>query len=415
MSTSSNTSSFASFTGRYSDGQSAKAHDVKVSFGLRGLEISPMYTESVVSGDMSLNSLVWPYDTLITATPLGSYDSDVSLTSTQSPGATLFVPSQAFCSTLCERAPHLKSGAQLWQQLKPIFLATGTIAAIVGLIYASGISIAGGIASALPYDVRQAMGRGVMVSMVEEYETCETPDGTAALNRLKQKLRKADGSKTDYNIYVLNWQIDNAFATPGENIVLARGILDHAQSADELAGVLAHEMGHSISRHPETGIVRSVGLAAAVQLMFGGSYSTVTSAASALAQLSYSRDAEREADDHALRILDNANISRKGLISFFQRMHFADPTKTKGSDKKDAGQAEKKKSSEDNRSAKAFEFFSTHPATKARIQKMESDGDYNDQGTKPAMSDADWQAIRSICKNFPKAENKKPENKKKDD
>ena len=66
-----------------------------------------------------------------------------------------------------------------------------------------------------------------------------------------------------------------SFDVPGGQIVLTRGLVRTAGSADEVAGVLAHELGHTLELHPETGLVRAMGLAAAAQLMFAGSAGTV--------------------------------------------------------------------------------------------------------------------------------------------
>ncbi len=123
-----------------------------------------------------------------------------------------------------------------------------------------------------------------------------------------------------FKVVVVDWGLLNAFATPGEQIVLTRGLIAKAESADEVAGVLGHEMGHGIEMHPETGIVRAIGLSAAVELMVGGGGGTLGNVGMVLAQLSYTREAEREADDHALAILKKAQISHRGFADFFKRL-----------------------------------------------------------------------------------------------
>ena len=77
-------------------------------------------------------------------------------------------------------------------------------------------------------------------------------------------------------VALLDWRLVNALAVPGGQIVLTRGLVQTAGSPDEVAGVLAHELGHAIELHPETGIVRAMGLSAAAQLMFAGSAGSVS-------------------------------------------------------------------------------------------------------------------------------------------
>ena len=114
-------------------------------------------------------------------------------------------------------------------------------------------------------------------------------------------------------------RVVNAFALPGEQIVVLRGLIEEADSPDEVAGVIAHEMGHGLELHPETGIVKALGMSAAVLLIFGDS-SSIGNWGAHLLQLSYTRSAEREADVHALRILKAADISPKGISDFFKRL-----------------------------------------------------------------------------------------------
>src|SRR6185295_12529611 len=103
-------------------------------------------------------------------------------------------------------------------------------------------------------------------------------------------------------------------------IIMTRGLVQKAVSPDEVAGVLAHEIGHTLELHPEAGLVRAMGLSAAAQLVFAGSTGNATNIGLLLTQLRYTRVAEREADVHAVRILKNAQISAKGFGDFFERL-----------------------------------------------------------------------------------------------
>ena len=89
-------------------------------------------------------------------------------------------------------------------------------------------------------------------------------------------------------------------------------------------------------------------------------------------QFSYSRGAESEADDHALRILRDAEISAKGLAEFFIRI-------IKKGQLQESGPGN---------------LLSTHPATRDRLAKALRQDGYKLQ---PALSAKDWRALESIC------------------
>ena len=177
-------------------------------------------------------------------------------------------------------------------------------------------------------------------------------------------------------VALLDWQLVNALAVPGGQIVLTRGLVQTAGSPDEVAGVLAHELGHAIELHPETGIVRAMGLSAAAQLMFAGSAGSVSNIGLVLTQLRYSRIAEREADAHALRMLKAAGISSKGFGDFFERLETKRPAKDTG------------------KGIPGLDLISTHPATAGRIAMVRAQPSYP---ATPALSAEDWKALREAC------------------
>ena len=184
----------------------------------------------------------------------------------------------------------------------------------------------------------------------------------------------------------------NAFATPGGQIIMTRGLIQKAASPDEVAGVLAHEIGHTIELHPEAGLVRAMGLSAAAQLVFAGTTGTAANIGLLLTQLRYTRVAEREADGHAMRILKQAGISAKGFGDFFERLEpkLANPAAKADDDKKDEN---KKKVSLGSRIF-ASEILRSHPLTADRLALVRAQPAY---AATPALSTEDWQALREMC------------------
>lgn len=154
----------------------------------------------------------------------------------------------------------------------------------------------------------------------------------------------------------------NAFALPGGFIGVHSGLMLAAQSESELASVLAHEIGHVSQRH----IARMIGGQKQDSLlpiagMLLGALAMRSSADLGMAammggaglaaqrQLSFGRDAEREADRVGVNILNGGGFELNGMVSFFGRLQAAGR----------------------NRSDNLPSFLMTHPLTTERIADIE--------------------------------------------
>ncbi|HBR85348.1 MAG TPA: peptidase, partial [Erythrobacter sp.] len=76
---------------------------------------------------------------------------------------------------------------------------------------------------------------------------------------------------------------------PGGQVLLFDGLVQQAESPEELAGVLGHEVGHVRERHVMTALLRQFGMS----ILLAGADSGVTNGVFGLAAMGYSRDAER--------------------------------------------------------------------------------------------------------------------------
>jgi predicted Zn-dependent protease len=355
------------FDGRYSDGRTAAAVPVSIAFGADGLIIQ--------AGAAA--PFVWPYERLLAAAPLESDSIDALLALRDRPGATLFVAGQEFPTALRQRAPHLTPRSEIWRGLRPGLVVTALVLLIAATVYLLGLHPAQAVARLMPERTRAALGSQVVASLAHNRKLCEDPAARAALNRLVARLLAGAGTPMQAHVVVLDWSLVNAFAAPGGQVILTNGLIQQAKSPDEVAGVLAHEFGHVIELHPETSLVRAMGLSTAAQLIFGGSPSTLANIGIVLAQLRYTRRAEREADAHGLRLLRQAGISAAGIVDFFERVE----------GKRKLGGVAK--------TLDELEFIRTHPLTSERIAKARAQPDYP---ASPALSPQDWQALRGACR-----------------
>lgn len=351
---------------RFTSGRSSLPVDGVATLGVSGVEIDlgPGHPAQL-----------WNYDRLKSLEPVRANAIDVLLSSSEAPGASLFVQGAKFAANLAGHAPHLTARAARWRNWKWGLLLAAIIALAVGASFAAGWSPLRSFAAALPESWRQRLGDSARESMTEGHKECVDANGVAALSQLSARLSKAAPDGISFNVRVYDWPLMNAFAVPGGQIVLTKGLLDKAESPDEVAGVLAHEMGHGIEMHPETGIIRSVGLAAAVEIMVGGG--GLANAGLMLAQLGYSRGAEHEADLDALHLLKGAGIAPKGLGNFFVRV-----SKLEGENSSDA-------------KGGALTWLRTHPPAAERAKLVRQQSDYP---ATPALDEQSWQELKSICK-----------------
>ncbi len=177
------------------------------------------------------------------------------------------------------------------------------------------------------------------------------------VSRIGQKVA-ANTERTDvqYKFYVIDTPIVNAFAVPGGYIYISRGLLALANDEAELAGVIAHEIGHITGRHAAARMSQGVlvGLGAAILSAATGSNAVgqVANVGSDLYIKSYSRSQEDQADELGVRYLARAGYDPKQMAEFLYGLD----AQTK-LDQKIAGKSE----------GDGYNYFSTHPVTADRV------------------------------------------------
>src|SRR5262249_33637356 len=232
----------ARFVGAHSDGSSATTSPVSVRLTGAGLE---------VRGHCKPSTRTWSYDRLQASVPLRADAANVLLHLKEDGGQTLFVADPSFARLLLARAPGLSSARQRWQGLKPGLAVLGAIALIVGGGWILDVHPSQAVARHLPLPAREKMGQAVIASLAQNRRGCETPASRSALDQLTRRLAAAADKPISARVVLLDWPLINAFAVPGGQIILTRGLVQRAGSADEVAGVLAHELGHTLELDPE--------------------------------------------------------------------------------------------------------------------------------------------------------------------
>ena len=128
-------------------------------------------------------------------------------------------------------------------------------------------------------------------------------------------------SEYDYNITVLDNPQINAFTIPGGNIYVFSRLISFCDSPEQLAAVLAHEMGHVEKRHTVDRLAREFSLSVLFSIMTGGDTVLLSDLYQTLISSGFSRSQEKEADQFALNLLEDASISPKSIASFFRKLN----------------------------------------------------------------------------------------------
>ncbi len=220
-----------------------------------------------------------------------------------------------------------------------------------------------GLAAPLvPPALERGWSKAIENVLAAETRRCVAPAGTAALDGLMARLAAAAGLPHAPPLAVLDTGLVNAFTLPDGRILLLRGLIDKAGSADELSGVLAHELGHVRRHDPTREMLRGMALNMLARSLGWGS-----SVAGQMAALSYGRRAEAAADASAVRTLRQAGLRADGLRRFFERL-------------------------QNQQGDGPLPFLSDHPSTSRRIAVLPADGSGGS-----ALSAQAWQAVRADC------------------
>jgi Zn-dependent protease with chaperone function len=202
---------------------------------------------------------------------------------------------------------------------------------------------------------------------------------------LKESL---PGNPYDLKVYILPVEQVNALALPGGPIVIFEGLIDKAESPEELAGVLAHEIQHILLRHSTRGILRNLAKSMLVTLFLGDVNSVmegIVQLAGQLETLGLSREMEAEADQKGMELILAANIDPHGMIRIFKKLmqeDFSQKKLPKG-----------KPVSEEN---DISSYFSTHPSSQNRLARLEKQmRSHENRIWTPLFPNLDWNEIKS--------------------
>jgi len=197
-----------------------------------------------------------------------------------------------------------------------------------------------------------ALGKQLASEVERQAKIINDPVVAEYVNRVGQNLVRNSDAKVPFTIKVIDSEEVNAFALPGGFFFVNSGLILKADNEAELAGVMAHEIGHVAARHgtrqATRGEIAQLGM---IPLIFMGGWTGygIYQAASVLVPvgfLKFSRAMESEADLLGLEYMYKAGYDPTAFVDFFEKIETLEKRKP----------------------GTVAKVFSTHPPTDSRIQ-----------------------------------------------
>ena len=354
--------------GRYFDGQTGTPQPVVVRVGDHGLQIVKA----------NKNDVWWEYGEV--RQTQGSYAGEQVRLERGGPVAeAILVDDFRFLSAVHYYAPGQTSfhdPARRSARIRFTILA-GVCVPLIGVaLYLWGVpAMAEALAERVPVSWDEQLGRSVLGVLAPPEERLVDPACTQILERIGVRLAGAvpDNPYT-FRFILKKDSTVNAFAASGGYVVVHTELLRKTGSAEELAGVMAHEMQHILKRHTTESLFRDFLIQILIAAWSGdlSSLEYAMETAGTMGDLRFSRKAEEEADLEGLKLLKAARINPIGMVTFF-------------------------KSLEDLDTPEILKYLSTHPRTQDRIRQLESLASEDGFIAVPLLPDVSWAEMKSGC------------------
>lgn len=346
----------------YFDGRSNRKRHVELRFAAE-LEI---VEEGAVTD-------TWPYGNVRRAD--GMLDALRLSCTTALPLARLETIDEETKAAIVSRCPSLDASRGAPQTGRIVFWSLAAVCSIVMLVLFVIPVIADRLAPFIPMAFEKRLGEGFdrQARTIFGGKLCNATAGQAAFTSLVDKLARAGDIDIPLNAQVVSSAVPNAFALPGGKVYLLNGLLQKAQNTDEIAGVLAHELGHVKHRDHMRKLIQTGGTSFLVGLLFGDvtGAGAVIFAGRSLLDASYSRDAEQSADAFAADVMHKLGRSSAPMGEFLLRVTGAQANKS-------------------------YTIFASHPLTEERRAAMADDGRTNTG--QELLSATEWTALKNICR-----------------
>lgn len=355
--------------GRYHDGETATEHLVEVSPKHDGLEITGASVRAF-----------WRRQEIVVRERRGD---DWRLGVEAAPDARLVLSKSAEVDAALRDLGVGKGDAlKGWVLVGGLF---GVAATLALLMFVAIPLAAEPLARMTPPHVERQFGDNITAQVRVIMRACPGPRGDAAraaIKPLTDRLIAAAAPEFPVSVDFVRASAPNAFALPGGQVMVTSGLLETLDSPDELAGVLAHEIGHVKARDGMVAMYRNAGLGILLEVVTGGSgvAQQVVTLGGQLAEMRYTRRQEERADETAITMLRAAGHDPAGLADAFAAL------------KGEVG-AKREKDPVASR-INIPEWFASHPDLDRRIARARAAAT---PATATTLTPESWAIVRAAC------------------
>ncbi len=268
--------------------------------------------------------------------------------------------------------------------VKIVLWCGAAIASLVFLFFVGLPALARVAAPIVPWSWEASIGRSVEPQVLEFFGKGKAPSvcggenspGKQALEAMVSRLAAGAKLPGPLRVDILDTGMTNAFALPGGRILIFRPILEKAETPDEVAGVLAHEIGHVVHRDAMRALIHdgilSLMVGAVLGDLTGGS--TIAILSKMMLGSAYSRENESEADQVSVDLMRKAGADPRAINHFFRRIAPLGGGKPS-----------------------ILDALNSHPVTSERIAAVEKLAADAPKGGKPILDAREWAALKGIC------------------
>jgi predicted Zn-dependent protease len=211
------------------------------------------------------------------------------------------------------------------------------------------------------------LGDAIMTTVELQSPVISSDSAEVVMNELFRKLCEPNRvNYAKYKVHICRSSEVNAFAIPGDHIVVYSGLIDFCDSPEELMGVLAHELAHAELGHLKSKMWKE-SVIAILSNATGGSVAAGT--IGEMVSKSFDRQQEEEADKQGMAYLRTAKINPIGFAALFRKMDGLE-------------------------SISLPDFMSTHPDCISRAEAIERECAQWENNFEPLLSSAKWRSLK---------------------
>lgn len=232
---------------------------------------------------------------------------------------------------------------------------TSVVTPVLLAIFLAGCATLGvGNTNLISIEEEWEMGRQLEAEIAREMDLVNDRTALNYINQVGQRIVNQTSMRDlPWKFHIVDDPSVNAFNIPGGHVYVHTGLIEAANNASELAGVMAHEIAHGVERHGTERLTQAYEMNLIAAVVLGQNPGMLEQLVAQIvgtgAIAKFSRNDEREADGLGVRYMYNAGYNPEGMADMFRTL------------------LEERQ----RRPSQVEQFFSTHPLSEERIQSIE--------------------------------------------